>query len=94
MASSASLLGCPYEWKGLTCRRVNGGAVTGLGNGFPAGAAGLQPCSFCNLHFAQRLLGSAAKGGAGFQVGDVGDVAAVLLAVKQVDMVVAHGFSR
>src|SRR4029078_5218787 len=47
-----------------------------------------------NLHFSQSFLQRLAEGGARLQIRNVRDITAVLLAVKQVDMIIAHGLNR
>src|SRR3972149_6670366 len=51
---------------------------------------GLQPSRLGALELRQRLLRCLAEGRARLKVRDVGDVAAVLFAVEDVDVIVAH----
>src|ERR1039458_3711849 len=55
--------------------------------------AGLQPCRLGQLHLAESLFRRLAKARARLQVRDVGNIAAVFLAVEQVDVVIAHKLS-
>lgn len=60
----------------------------------PAGLARRrQPGLLGSLHLRERFLGSRAECRARVEVRDVGDVAAVLVAVEDVDVIVAQGSS-
>lgn len=61
-----------------------------LRNGLSLGARGVQPGLLGDLNLTQRLLSGRSKRGARLEVGDVGDVASVLLAVEDVDVVVLN----
>ena len=63
-------------------------AVVGRRDGRVGLASGFQPGRLRLLDLSQRLLRRVTEGGAVLQVGDVGDVAAVFLAVEDVDVVV------
>lgn len=49
-----------------------------------------EPGLLCHLHLGEGFLGRRAERRACLEVGDVGDVAAVLLAVEDIDVVVAQ----
>lgn len=71
--------------------RVYSGAIARLGDRL-AGLPGCRdPGVLGALDLGQSLLGAGAKRRARLQVRDVGDIAGVLIAVKDVDLVVAHG---
>ena len=71
-------------------RRVDRGAIARFGNRLAGLARRCEPCPLGLLHLGEGLLGSRAKGRARLEVRDVGDVAAVLVAVEDVDVVVAQ----
>src|SRR3972149_4275879 len=56
-------------------------------------AGRFQPCFLGKLQLSQRLLGCLAERGAGLQVRNIGNISAILIAIEDVDMVVAHGSS-
>jgi hypothetical protein len=58
-----------------------------------AGNIGDRPGLFGDFDLCEGLFGSLAEGGAGLEVGEVGDVAAVLFALEDVDVVVLHAGS-
>jgi len=66
---------------------VDGRPVVRLRNGLSLGARGVQPGLLGDLNLTQRLLSGRSKR---LEVGDVGDVASVLLAVEDVDVVVLN----
>lgn len=70
--------------------RVDRRAIARLRDGLPGVARCGEPRFLRLLHLGERLFGGRAERRARFQVGDVGDVAAVLLAVENVDVVVAQ----
>src|SRR6266581_8222892 len=72
------------------CDSVDRGAVAGLGNGLAFGAACFEPGCLGDLDFTQRLLWRPSEGRTRFQIRNVCDIAAVVLAVKHVNMVIAH----
>lgn len=45
------------------------------------------------LHLGERLLGGRPERGARLEIGDVGDVARILIAVEDVDVVVGQSLS-
>jgi hypothetical protein len=64
--------------------------VARVGDRLPGIARGREPRLLRLRDLGKRFLWSRADRGAGLEVGDVGDVAAVLLAVEDVDVVVAQ----
>src|SRR5438309_1011186 len=55
-------------------------------------AAGFQPGVLGDLHLSHRFFRCFAESGARFQIRDVGDVAAIFLTVKYVNVVITHRF--
>jgi hypothetical protein len=82
---------CVVEGDRLRSSLVDKGSVTRRWNGLAGRAGGFEPGGLGPLNLGQCLFGGLPEGGAGFEIGDVGDVAAVLLTVEYVDVVVGHG---
>ena len=80
----------PLTLFALTASLIDYGPIPRRGDGL-AGISGCsQPGCFGPLHFGQGGLRRIAKSRTGFQVRDIGNVAAVFLTVKDIDMVIAH----
>jgi hypothetical protein len=69
---------------------VDRGPIARLGDRLAGVARGGEPGLLRLRDLGERLLGRRADRRAGLEVGDVGDVAAVPLAVEDVDVVVAQ----
>ncbi len=69
---------------------INYWPVLGWGDGFAVFSGGGEPGFFGEFEFSQGRFRRLAKRGAGFQVGDVGDVTAIGFAVENIDVVVFH----
>ncbi len=67
---------------------VDDGPVAGRRDGFAGLAGRFEPGLLGLGNFSQGLLRGGSEGRARIQVGDIGDIAAVFVAVKDVDMVV------
>ena len=78
------------KWKGerLSAGLIDGGTISGLGNGFLFSARSSQPSSFGDLYLLQHFGGSFAKRRTGVEVRNVSDGASVCFAAKDVVMVV------
>lgn len=72
---------------------INCGAIPGFGDGFLFGARSSQPGSLCDFCLLECLNGSSPKCRAGIEVWNIGDVASICVAIKNVDMVILHEFS-
>ncbi len=71
--------------------RAGNGRSIARGRNLPTGFAGsCDPRFFGDHDFSHCFLGRLPKSRTGFQVGDVGDVAAVLVAEENVDVVVGR----
>lgn len=70
---------------------VDGRAVEWLRNRLSFRTTSFQPGGLGNLHLPQRFLRCVAKSRTGFQIWDVRDVTPIFLAIKHVDMIIAHG---
>src|SRR3989338_9313768 len=77
----------------LTCYLVNHWSETGFGDCLLGLASSFQPRSLSNLDLSQRLLRRFPESGASLKIRNVGDVSAVLFAVKNIDVVVFHSSS-
>ena len=69
---------------------VNHGSVTRSWYEFPGLTGRFDPGLFGLFHLLQGLLRSFTESGAGIQIRNISDIAAILFAIKDVDMVVAH----
>src|SRR6516225_9185297 len=67
--------------------------IAGLGDGFAASFGHLQPLCLGDLHLAHRFLRRFPKRRAEFQVRNVGNVTAIVVAVKHVDVIILHSSS-
>jgi hypothetical protein len=78
---------------GLTAELVDGGTIVRFGDWLARLTSRCEPVRLGSLDFRERLLWSVAEGGASEEVRNIGDVAAVFLAPKDVDVVVLHASS-
>ncbi len=69
---------------------VNYWSVTRRWYGFSGLLGRFNPRLFGFFHLLQGLLWSFTESGAGIQVGKIGDVAAIFLVIKDVDVVILH----
>src|SRR5439155_25416863 len=72
---------------------INGRPILRLRDRFAALFGDFQPRRLGDLHLPNRLFRRVAAGRTEFQVRNVGDVAGVVVAVENVDMVILHGSS-
>src|SRR5437588_10774293 len=89
-ASARTALATPCSARGL----VDDRAVLRWGDWFPPLPSRLEPGGLGDLDFADGLLRGGAARRAEFQIGNVGHVAAVLVAVEHVDVVIFHPSSE
>ena len=73
---------------GLIDRR----SVFGFGDRFSLFTGGLEPGFFGDLDLFEGFFGGIGAGGTGVEIGDVGDITAVGVAVEDVNMIVFHAF--
>ena len=69
---------------------IDSGSVFGFGDGSSFVASGFDPGFFGDLDLLEGFFGGIGKGRTGVEVGDVGDVAAVGVAIEDVNMIVFH----
>jgi hypothetical protein len=81
---------CARGW--LSGRLVNERAIAGLRDWLVFGVRHLDPCSPGLFKFGQRFRTGGDEGGAGFQIGNIGDVSAVLVTVESIDVVILSLF--
>src|SRR3989442_68498 len=76
-----------FQRRGSRSQLINGGTISCFGNWFAFFAGRLQPRFPGALHFFERLIRRLAKGGASLQIGKIGNVSAIFLAVEDVDVI-------
>jgi hypothetical protein len=69
---------------------IDYGPVAGLWDGLAGLAGCIDPCLFGLFHLLKGFLWSLTEGGAGIEVRNISNVSLVLLAVKDVDVIISH----
>src|SRR4030042_5895201 len=64
--------------------------ITGGWDRFAGSMCRFNPCLFGFFHLLQGLLRRFTESRAGIEVRDIGDVATIFFAIKNIDMVIAH----
>src|SRR5713101_586926 len=81
------------EERALGRKLIDGWPVPWPGNRFPFSTGRFKPGRFGKLDFTDSFRGSRAESRTKLEVRNVGDVAAILFTIENVDMIVFHASS-
>lgn len=86
-------VGCVVRADGLRAGLIDGQAISWFGDWFLLSACRCQPGSFRDFRLFECFGWSVSERRTGVEVGDVGDVPSVCIAIDGTDVVVLHGTS-